>query len=168
VTEEADSPTVVPIRPAGLDDVGVLARHRAEMFREMGSSNADLHEPLVSAAERYFARALPAGDYFGWVAISPSDPSVVVAGAGVQLRDLLPRPDPAGTSLLAGPQALVVNVYTEPDWRRRGIAKLLMQHVLGWARERRIGSIVLHASAEGRALYEKIGFVATNEMRYGA
>jgi hypothetical protein len=114
VTEGVDSPTAVFVRPAGPDDVGVLARHRAEMFREMGSLDATLHAPLVSEAERYFTRALPGGDYFAWVAVPVADPGVVVAGAGVQLRDLLPRPDHHGTALIGGPQALVVNVYTEP------------------------------------------------------
>jgi hypothetical protein len=41
-----------------------------------------------------------------------------------------------------------------------------MEHVLAWAREHGVGSVVLHASDEGRTLYEQIGFVATNEMRY--
>lgn len=34
------------------------------------------------------------------------------------------------------------------------------------AREARVSHLVLHASSEGRPLYEALGFVATNEMRY--
>jgi hypothetical protein len=41
-----------------------------------------------------------------------------------------------------------------------------MRHVLEWARAQRLDRLVLHASAEGRALYERLGFVATNEMRF--
>jgi uncharacterized protein (DUF1330 family) len=41
-----------------------------------------------------------------------------------------------------------------------------MQHVLAWARHERLDRLVLHASAEGRRLYEGLGFVATNEMRF--
>jgi uncharacterized protein (DUF1330 family) len=52
------------------------------------------------------------------------------------------------------------------SWRRRGVAALLMQHVLAWARHERLDRLVLHASAEGRRLYEGLGFVATNEMRF--
>jgi uncharacterized protein (DUF1330 family) len=52
------------------------------------------------------------------------------------------------------------------SWRRRGVAALLMQHVLAWARHGRLDRLVLHASAEGRRLYEGLGFVATNEMRF--
>jgi GNAT superfamily N-acetyltransferase len=64
-----------------------------------------------------------------------------------------------------GRHALVVNVFTEPAWRRRGIAELLMRRLLAWAREERLDRVVLHASAEGRPLYERLGFVPTNEMR---
>jgi len=158
---------LVRIRPAGADDVGVLARHRAEMFREMGSLDAPVCASLIEAAAEYFARALPSGEYVAWVATPVLDPTTIVAGAGVQLRGMLPRPDHLGASLLAGQQALVVNVYTEPEWRRQGVAALLMQHVLDWSRERRIASVVLHASAQGRGLYERLGFVPTNEMRHG-
>jgi hypothetical protein len=41
-----------------------------------------------------------------------------------------------------------------------------MRHVLAWCRTRGLVRVVLHASASGRPLYEKLGFVATNEMRY--
>jgi len=68
--------------------------------------------------------------------------------------------------LMAGEQGLVLNVFTEVAWRRHGIAALLMERVLTWARERRLASVVLHASAEGRRLYERLGFAGTNEMQY--
>ena len=136
------------------------------MFKDMGALDPELYKQLLHKAEEYFRRALPAGEYIAWVATPESDPLIVVAGAGVQLRELMPRPDTAGTSLLAGEQALVVNIYTERAWRRRGIAELLMRHVLAWARERGVASVVLHASGEGRRLYERLGFVGTNEMRH--
>ncbi len=158
---------LVRIRPATLDDVGLLARHRAEMFREIGPLDAAVYASLIQGASRYFTRALPSGEYVAWVATPVPDPGTIVAGAGVQLREMLPRPHPLGTSLLAGQQALVVNVYTELEWRRQGVAELLMQHILDWCRDRRIASTVLHASDQGRALYEKLGFVPTNEMRLG-
>lgn len=79
---------------------------------------------------------------------------------------MLPRPDTGGRELVGGPQGLILNVYTEPAWRRRGLAVLLMQRVLDWAAANGVKSLVLHASNDGRPLYEKLGFTATNEMRY--
>ena len=59
-----------------------------------------------------------------------------------------------------------MNVFTERAWRRRGIAEQLMQHVIDWSRSHGIARLVLHASPDGRSLYERLGFEPTNEMRY--
>jgi len=42
----------------------------------------------------------------------------------------------------------------------------LIQHRINWSREQRLDRLVLHASAEGRALYKRLGFTATNEMKF--
>lgn len=60
----------------------------------------------------------------------------------------------------------ILNVFTEPEWRRRGAAALLIQHITNWSRKQRLDRLVLHSSAEGRALYERLGFIATNEMKF--
>jgi predicted GNAT family acetyltransferase len=86
----------------------------------------------------------------------------------MQLRPALPgiRKAPDGAHVTSGVQGLIVNVYTEPSWRHRGLASLLVRHVLDDAHARRVASLVLHASTQGRSLYESLGFVPTNEMRY--
>jgi predicted GNAT family acetyltransferase len=61
---------------------------------------------------------------------------------------------------------VIVNVFTEPQWRRRGIAGLLIKEILTWSKREQIDRLVLHASDEGRSIYEKLGFVASNEMRF--
>lgn len=163
---ESPAAATFAIRRATVDDADVLAHHRAAMFRDMGTLRPDLYDALRDAARPWFAEAVPAGEYVAFVASPAGRPGEIAGGAGVQLRRQLPRPTPDGTGIETRPQALVLNVYTEPAWRRRGLAALLMQHVLAWAREHGVGGIVLHASAEGRPLYEQLGFVATNEMRY--
>jgi ribosomal protein S18 acetylase RimI-like enzyme len=59
----------------------------------------------------------------------------------------------------------ILNVYTEPEYRRQGIARSLMDAALDWCRANGIASVILHASPDGRSLYESLGFQATNEMR---
>ncbi len=163
-----ESPAAVSfaVRRATAEDAEVLAHHRAAMFRDMGSIRPELYDALREAARPWFAEAVPAGEYVAFVASPVDQPDEIVAGAGAQLRRQLPRPTPDGGGVEVRPQALVLNVYTEPAWRRRGLAALLMEQVLAWAREHDVGSVVLHASDEGRPLYEQLGFVATNEMRY--
>ncbi|PYO63373.1 MAG: N-acetyltransferase [Gemmatimonadetes bacterium] len=154
------------MRRATAADAGVLARHRAEMFRDMGQLPDGLSDTLIDAARAYFTQAIADGRYVGWVAELDDRSGEIVAGAGLQLRELLPRPDAVRERLVRGPQALVLNVYTERAWRRRGVADALMRELLRWCRGNGIESVVLHASGEGRPLYEKLGFRPTNEMRY--
>jgi GNAT superfamily N-acetyltransferase len=156
----------VVIRRGSLADVAVLAHHRAAMFRDMGALADQAYAPLVEAARRWYERAIPAGEYVAWVAHPADRPGEIVAGAGMQFRDLIPRPSRDGGFLMEGRQGLIVNVFTERPWRRRGIAELLMRELLAWARENGVESLVLHASDEGRSLYERLGFVSTNEMGY--
>ena len=132
----------------------------------MGELPAGLYDTLIQAARAYLTQAIPDGRYVGWVAELDAGSREVVGGAGLQLRELLPRPDIAHERLVRGPQGLVVNVYTERAWRRKGVADALMRELLQWCRGNGIESVVLHASDEGRSLYEKLGFRPTNEMRY--
>lgn len=155
--------TGLSVRRATAADAGVLARHRADMFRDMGQMTDDLRDTLVEAARAYFAAAIPDGRYIAWLAEAGGK---VVGGAGLQLRELLPRPAPGGSRLVRGPQGLIMNVFTERAWRRRGVAAALLRELLQWCRASGIESLVLHASADGRPLYEKLGFTPTNEMRY--
>ncbi|MBA3762926.1 MAG: GNAT family N-acetyltransferase [Chthoniobacterales bacterium] len=67
--------------------------------------------------------------------------------------------------IAGGRLGTVLNVFTEPEWRRRGVAGLLMQRIINWSRDAGLDGLTLHAADAGRTLYEKLGFVATNEMR---
>ena len=79
---------------------------------------------------------------------------------------LLARPRLDARTVRLGPEAIILNVFTERAWRRRGLARQLMEQVIAWARAHGVVRLVLHASAEGRPLYERLGFEPTNEMRY--
>ena len=109
--------------------------------------------------------AIPRGEYLAWVAEHAADSSSIIGGAGVQLRPILPRPRPGSDDLELGPEAIVLNVYVESAWRRRGVAEALMRTLLQELSARAVRRIVLHASNDGRRLYERLGFVPTNEMR---
>jgi GNAT superfamily N-acetyltransferase len=156
------------IRPAIPSDIPAIARHRAEMFSDMGQLPASLYPQLIDRTVEYLRHAMPAGEYFGWLASARVDDQTVIAGAGVQLRRTLPHPITSiGEHRVAvGRQAIILNVFTEKSWRRQGIAAALMQHVLQWMSTAGVDTLVLHASVDGRALYERLGFTPTSEMRY--
>jgi GNAT superfamily N-acetyltransferase len=150
------------IRNAHGSDVPLLARHRASMFTDMGKLAPDRAAALERATASYLDAAFPRGEYLAWVA---QHETAVIGGVGVQLRHILPRPDSGDDDLELGPEAIILNLYVEREWRRRGVAEALMHSVLDALAARGIRRIVLHASPEGRRLYERLGFVPTNEMR---
>ncbi|MEP7065584.1 MAG: GNAT family N-acetyltransferase [Gemmatimonadota bacterium] len=152
----------IRVRRAGERDIAMLAHHRIEMFRDMGQLTEHNERELTRASESFFRVAVDSGEYITWLALGGT-PERIIAGAGLWLRSMLPRPAPTG--VIEGREALIANVYTEPEWRRRGIAALLMRHVLDYTREHNIPRVLLHASDDGRPLYESMGFVSTNEMR---
>jgi len=157
------------LRPATLADRATIAHHRVAIFIEidrMGPSRADV---LADATQAYLAGAMPSGEYVGWLAAPVATPSRVVAGCGVQVRNVAPFPwrfPVGGEVIAAGRQALIVNVYTEPEFRRLGLARRLLATVVDWARMNRVDSLILHATPSGRPLYESLGFEPTNEMRF--
>lgn len=150
------------IRRGTGDDARVIARHRVHMMAEIGPLPGPDAERLLEESERWLSDGIPRGDYRAWLA--ETDDDEVIAGAGVHLRPIIPRPAPRG-GVLSGLQGLVVNVWVELPWRRRGIAEALMHEVIADAQSSGLASLVLHASDAGRPLYERLGFVATNEMR---
>ncbi len=155
----------IEIRQATANDAAVIARHRAAMFLEMHDLEASRAADLERRSTRYLEAALASGEYVGWLASPTTARDRVVAGAGAQVRRTLPHPrEPDGTA--HGNQAIVLNVYTEPEWRGRGIARTLMQSIIRWAGDAGMHTLVLHASDAGRPLYERMGFRTTNEMRY--
>jgi GNAT superfamily N-acetyltransferase len=160
------SDDAIDIRRASDADVAILARHRVSMFRDMKSVAPAAEAALHESAAAHLREAMATGEYVAWLAHPVGQPQSIVGGAGVQLRRLLPRPDDAGNRVLTGREAVVLNVYVERDHRRRGVARRLMETVLAWAARAGVARLVLHPSDEGRPLYEALGFVPTNEMRY--
>jgi GNAT superfamily N-acetyltransferase len=147
-------------------DASIITWHRARMFQDMGEVSADAFEILRAKARSRIEEWLECGDYVGWLASLSDQPGIVIAGAGVQLQPILPRPL-SYTTIGEGRQATIVNVFTEPQWRRRGIASLLMREIISWSRTEHLDRLLLHASDKGRSVYERLGFIATNEMRLG-
>lgn len=152
------------IRLATPADIPTLARHRADMFVQMDRLLPAEHDAMVQATIVHLGEAMPAGDYIAWVVHKASQPFSIVGGGGILLQRILPSItwDKHLTTTL---QALVLNIYTEKEYRRKGLARRIMHTIHDYCRTRNIIRVVLHASDEGRPLYESLGYLPTNEMR---
>jgi GNAT superfamily N-acetyltransferase len=153
------------IRRATAQDADIISWHRARMVQDMGDVSGDAFEILRGKARTRLEQWIDNGNYIGWLATPADEPEMIVAGAGVQLQPILPHPLDVST-IGEGRQGTIVNVFTEPHWRRRGIASLLIKEIIIWSKKEQIDRLVLHASDKGRSIYERLGFIASNEMRF--
>ena len=149
---------MIRIREATLEDVPHLLHHRRAMYEAMGHSDAALLDEVLRVSEIYFRDAMPRGRYRGFVA--EAEDGRMAGGGGVVINDW-----PAHPRETMPRRVWILNMYVEPEFRRQGIARRLMEAMIGWCRAAGYRNVSLHASAEGRPLYESMGFVATNEMR---
>lgn len=146
------------VREATVADLPVVLEHRRRMFEEMGFRDPAALETMQVISTDLLKRGLEDGTYRGWLAATPE--GRIVAGGGVIVLTFQPHPiDPR-------PQrAWVVNMFTEPEYQRRGLARLLVREMIAWCRAQGMRYLYLHASDAGRSLYESMGFIANNEMR---
>jgi len=153
------------IRQVTIEDAALVAYHRVAMFREMGRIPTEaLAEQLLQSSITALDAALRANTYVGWFALDTL--GTVISGAGAHVQPQLPRITDDGKTVGTTDVPLVVNVYTEPAFRRSGLARALMLVLMEWARSQGFDRVLLHASDEGRPLYASLGFIATNEMRW--
>ena len=62
-----------------------------------------------------------------------------------------------------GKRAHLMNVYTNKDYRRQGIARKMVNMLIDDARDRGATEISLDATESGRPLYESLGFIDSDE-----
>jgi GNAT superfamily N-acetyltransferase len=156
------------IRSATAADAAIISHQRVGMWVDMGVATPEIVPELLRVTTEALAPILESGEYAGWLAAPADEPSLIVAGAGVHFRPVLPLPvrRPDGSVFIEpGRHPTVVNVYTERAYRRRGIARLLMERIIAWAPGAGVTMLFLHASPEGKALYESLGFAPSADMR---
>jgi GNAT superfamily N-acetyltransferase len=139
----------IALRRATLDDAGTIARHRRLMFRDIGYRDDALLDAMVDRFLPWTKAKMASGDYLAWLAVIPGD--IVVAGAGLWLMDW-----PAHMVGSSARRGNILNVYTESEFRHRGLARWLVEAALHWCRANEVDVVILHASQDGRRLYESL------------
>ncbi|HEX3319722.1 MAG TPA: GNAT family N-acetyltransferase [Terriglobales bacterium] len=157
MTGSQTSLATIHIRPATLDDIRTILHHRRSMYEDMGKRDTRALDIMEVTSEKYFRSAIVDGSYRGFLA-ETSDRKVV-AGGGIVISHW-----PAHPGGLHPRRAMILNMYTEKEFRRRGIARQLMLVMMDWVRREGFPKVGLHASDEGRPLYESLGFEVSNEM----
>jgi GNAT superfamily N-acetyltransferase len=145
------------IREATPDDIPEIVRQRRAMYEDMDYKDSEALAAVVATSTAYLSEALPNGSFRAWLAVSAER---IVGGGAIVISPWPSHPYDGQCR-----RATILNVYTYPDHRKRGIGRQLMQTMIEWCRQEGFTFVSLHASKDGRHLYETMGFEATNEMR---
>jgi GNAT superfamily N-acetyltransferase len=145
------------IRHASLKDLDLLVIHRRGMFRDMGYTQSRVLDRQDKAYRKWAQIRLKTGELVAFIATHLSQP---VASGCIWIQ---PKQPGVSTHFLAAPYLL--SVYTEPRYRRLGLASQITCETIKWSKRRGYSEMSLHASVEGRKVYPKLGFQRTWEMR---
>lgn len=158
MTDEADASGLdaARYRPVAATDLDLICRHRHEMFKASGRTDA-MMQPSTDAFRAWLRPRLSDGSYFGWIA---EIGGVAVAGLGMMVIDWPPHPSHPEQAC----RGYILNVFVEPSFRGRGLARALMDIAMAEAKRRQLQYVILHATAMGTPMYEKLGWRRTTEM----
>ena len=140
------------VAEAGADELDDLTRMRLDWSADDGFAATD---DFSDRMRRWWDQQ--AGHRRAWVVRGADGAAVGMANLSVFTR--MPRP---GTPDVRW--AYVANVWVDPDHRRRGVGRLLMETVVGWAREERMLRIVLNPSEVSLPLYRSLGFREADDL----
>lgn len=138
------------------DDLQMICAHRETMFLEAGGVPAEL-QVMTEHFRPWLYPRLRDGRYYGFALLDDGQP---VAAIGLMTIDWPPHP--AHPHL--DQRGYVLNVFVEPEYRRRGLASALMRLADAEFARRGVSFAVLHATQAGKPVYEALGWAATAEM----
>ena len=140
-------------RKAAAEDADLLVKTRIEVLLAANSlpDDTDMRD-IEEQSRSYYAKAIPDGTHTAFLVF---DRERFVGAGGISYYQVMPTyHNPTGQ------KGYIMNMYTRPEYRRRGIAYHMLDLLIRDAREKGVTFISLEATAAGRPLYEKYGFTA--------
>ena len=138
------------------DDLDTFVNMRITQLREEGATE-DID--LLPALQDYYDRHMADGTFVSWLAL---DGDKIIGTSGMSFVE---KPPYFGCP--SGRIGLLSSMFTNPNYRRMGIAKELLHRVVEEARAYGCGAVQITASDIGVKLYTAYGFVHNgNFMQY--
>lgn len=147
---------IITYRKLTVADLDTYIQMRINQLREEGA-NEDFD--LAPALKDYYMRHMADGTFVSWLAL---DGEKIIGTSGMSFVE---KPPYFGCP--SGRIGLLSSMFTNPDYRRKGIARKLLHHVIEEARAYGCGTVQITASDLGVKLYTDYGFVHNqNFMQY--
>ena len=137
----------ITFRKITVNDLEVFIKMRINQLREEGAIE-DIN--LEAALKDYYLRHLSDGTFISWLAL---DNDRIIGTSGMSIVE---KPPYFGCP--SGKIGLLSSMFTDPNYRRKGIAKTLLSKVIDEAKTQGCGTVQITASDMGVLLYSDYGF----------
>lgn len=137
------------IKKATVEDSIELTKLRIEMRKERNEIIENIEE-FYNNSLNFFVENIELNNFVAFVAI---ENNAIIATSGICFYSVPPI-----SSIPNGKVAYLMNMYTVPAYRNKGIATKLLKHTMDEALERKCSKVSLSASDMGEPLYIKYGF----------
>lgn len=138
-------------RKLNKSDKDLFVKLRFEYFT---MSDFDINESerneLKNNLTKYFDESVENKDFLGMVCEYGKE---IISVAYLAINKKPPNP-----SFVNGKTGTLLNVFTYPEYRNRGIATELLKKLIEEARKENITAISLSSTRDGEKLYKKLGF----------
>ena len=141
----------VKVRLVGEKDIPVMIAHRLAYLTEMqGERSPEYMQNLSIELSEYFRSHIQSGGFFALVAEAKGQ----ILGYGAMVLRSVPG-DLNKPFYLEGD---ILNMYTLPHARKKGVGTIILEQLLDKARSLGLSKVGLHTSADGEHLYRSNGF----------
>jgi GNAT superfamily N-acetyltransferase len=133
------------------DDIDLLVKYRMLFLKELQNPTDKNNEVLLEEKlTNYFNRTLQDNTFIAWVAEYNEEP---LSFGGMVVQEI-----PGHFQFISGRQGYILNMYTLPEYRRKGISTHLLSKLLDEALAMGLTKVYLHATEHGINIYKKVGF----------
>ena len=141
---------------ATISDAATLADNRILFALELsGEQSEEEIQALKAQMIAYFSKATADNSCISFIAKCGDK----IAGIGsVMLRE-----QPGNFKNPSGKWGYIMNMYTLPDFRRKGVCKAILNLLVEEGKKYGITAFELHATKEGEKVYTQEGFIYYNE-----
>ena len=141
----------VTIRKVEKEDIAILTAYRLDYLTELqGERSEEYKRTLLQELHSFFKMMMEKGSFFALLAEYEGD---ILAFGGMVIKQI-----PGDFNQSSYVEGDILNMYTIPSARRKGISSLILARLLKDAQEMGISKVALHTSKDGERLYRKFGF----------
>jgi GNAT superfamily N-acetyltransferase len=141
----------IKIHKVGEADISSMVKYRIDYLTEMqGARDKEFIGQLKEEMYGFFKKSISIGSFVGFFAEMEGH---ILAYGGMVIREI-----PGDFNRSSYLEADILNMYTIPSARRKGISTLILKQLLNEANLKGITKIALHTSKDGEKLYRSVGF----------